>query len=102
MKQGIIENLKSMRQFFLNTINCLTEEDSAYAPKEDMYKVSEHIGHTAHTVEWFMDGAFSPQGFDMNFENYAERMKQHTSLTKSIAYFQDTVEQAIQKIQDRS
>ncbi len=100
MKDGLIEQLRTMRQFFLNTISCLTEEDSAYAPKEGMYTVAEMIGHTAHTVEWFMDGAFGADGFDMNFENYAERMKQHTSLTKSVAYFQDTIEQAIQKITD--
>ena len=100
MKQGLIESLKSMRQFFLNTISCLTEDDSAYAPKEGMYTVAEVIGHTAHTVEWFMDGAFGPNGFDMNFENYAERMKQHTSLTKSVVYFQEVVDNAIQSITD--
>jgi uncharacterized damage-inducible protein DinB len=96
------EELKSLRQFFLNTISCLTEEDSGYAPQEGMYTVSQMVGHTAHTVEWFMDGAFGPDGFDLNFDNYVERMKQHSSLTKSIEYFKKSVEQTIQKIQDVS
>jgi len=102
MKEGLIEQLKSLRQFFLNTISCLTEEDSGYAPQEEMYTVSQMVGHTAHTVEWLMEGAFGSNGFDLNFENYAERMKQHSSLTKSIAYFEKAVEQAIQTIQNVS
>ncbi len=100
MKDGLIEQLRAMRQYFLKTINCLTEEDSAYAPQEGMYTVSQTVGHTAQTLEWCMDGAFGPNGFDMNFENYAERMQEHTSLTKSIEYFQNAVEQAIQTITD--
>lgn len=102
MKEGLIEELKSLRQFFLNTISCLTENDSGYAPQEEMYTVSQMVGHTAHTVEWFMEGAFGLNGFDLNFDNYAERMKQHSSLTQSIAYFEKAVEQAIQTIQNLS
>lgn len=103
MKEGLIEQLRSVRQFFLNTISCFTEEDSAYTPKEEeMYTVAQVIGHTAHTVEWFIDGAFGSDGFDLNFENYAERMKQHTSLEKSVQYFEQTIEQAIQTIDKAS
>lgn len=42
-----------------------------------------------------MDGAFGPDGFDMNFDNYAEKMKQYTSLEKSLQYFEQAMEQAI-------
>lgn len=102
MKEGLIEQLRSVRQFFLNTISCLTEEDSGYAPTEEMYTVAQQIGHTAHTVEWFLDGAFGPDGFDMKFENYAERMKQFTSLKQSVEYFEKTTEQAMQTIKNAS
>lgn len=102
MKAGLIEQLRSMRHFFKNTISCLTEDDSGFRPKPEMYSVAEMIGHAAHTVEWFIEGAFSPKGFDLNFENYAERMKQHTSFTKSVAYFEQAVEQAIQTISKAS
>ena len=102
MKEGLIEELRSTRQFFLNTISCLTEDDSGYAPKEEMYTVAQMIGHTAHTVEWFMDGAFGTEGFDLNFENYGERMKQFTSLKQSVEYFEKTIEQAIQTVKNAS
>ena len=36
MKEGLIEQLRIVRQFFLNTIKCLAEEDSTYAPTEEM------------------------------------------------------------------
>ena len=99
MKEGLIEQLRTVRQFFLNTISCLTQEDSNYAPKEEMYTVAQQIGHTAHTVGWFMDGAFGPNGFDMNFENYVERMKKYTSLKQGVEEFEHEVERAIHTIE---
>lgn len=100
MKAGLIEQIHTVRQFFLNTISCLTENDSTYAPKEEMYTVAQQIGHTAHTVAWFIDGAFGPNGFDMNFENYAERMKKYTSLKQGVDEFERAIEKALQTIRD--
>jgi len=75
MKEGLIEQLKSIRHFFLNSTKCLSEEDSNFKPQEKIYSVAQVIGHTADTVDWFFDGAFSEKGFDMNFDNYEERSK---------------------------
>ena len=102
MKEGLIEQLKTVRQFFLNTISCLSEEDSNFAPNEDMYTVAQHIGHSAHTVEWFTDGAFGPKGFDMNFDGYIERMKKYDSLTQAVTEFTQAIDKAIQVIEKRS
>ena len=102
MKEGIIGQLRNIRQYFLNTIKCFAEEDSSYAPTEEMYTVAQMVGHTAQTVEWFIDGAFGPDGFDMNFDNYAERMKQYSSLEQSVQYFKNAMEQAIHTISKAS
>ena len=32
-----------------------------------MLSVAAQIAHAAHTVDWFITGAFSPQGFDLDF-----------------------------------
>ena len=95
MKEGLIEQVKTVRQFFLNTISCLSEEDSAFAPKDEMYTVAQLVGHTADTVRWFFDGAFGPNGFDMNFEDYPERMKKYRSLKQAIEDFEGAIEYAI-------
>ena len=99
MKDGLIAQLKMQEKFFLNTISCLTEEHSAFKPKEEMYTVAEHIGHTAETIDWFFKGAFGEKGFDMNFENYAERMKKYTSFDESVKYFKEATANGIKIIE---
>ena len=98
MKEGLIEQLKTQEKFFLNTINCLEEKDSSFKPNEEMYTVAQHVGHAAETVAWFFEGAFGEKGFDMNFENYTERMKKYTSLNACVKDLKDAVEKAIELI----
>ncbi len=102
MKEGIIEQLKMQEKFFLNTISCLTEDDSSFRPNEEMYTVAQHIGHTAETVDWFFEGAFGEKGFDMNFENYEERMKKHISFDASVTYLKEATANGIKIIQAAS
>ncbi len=100
MKEGLIEQLKTQEKFFLNTIDCFTEEDSAFKPQEDMYTIAEHIGHAAETVTWFFDGVFKEEGFDMNFEGYAERMKKYISLDQCVKQFKDAIAIGIEKLKE--
>ena len=99
MKQGIIEQLKTQEKFFLNTISYLTEKDSSFSPNEEMYTVAQHIGHAAETIDWFLEGAFDEKGFDMNFENYAERMKKYSSFDESVKYFKEATANGIKRLQ---
>lgn len=99
MKEGLIEQLKMQEKFLMNTISCLKEEDSSFKPNEEMYTVAQHVGHTAETVDWFLDGAFGEKGFDMSFENYAERMKKYTSFDYSVKYFKEATANGIAKLQ---
>lgn len=98
MKEGLIEQLKTQEKFFLNTISCLTEEDSNFKPDEDMYTVAQHVGHAAETVEWFLEGAFGDKGFDMNFDNYEERMKKYRSFDDCVNYFKEATAKGIEKL----
>ena len=101
MKEGLIEQLKMQEKFFLNTISCFTEEDSAYKPNEEMYTVAQHIGHTAETVSWFLEGAFGDKGFDINFDNYTEKMKEkYNSFDATVAQFKDAVAKGIALVSD--
>ena len=99
MKEGLMEQLKATRQFFLNSVSCLTEDDSGFAPTKETYTVAQQVEHAAQTVEWFMQGAFRPEGFDMNFEAHAAELKKATSFNKAIQHFQQACDAAIQKIQ---
>ena len=100
MKEGLIEELKAQEHFIMNTIECLSEVDSAFAPKEGMLTVAQHLGHIADTIPWFMDGAFGPAGFDMNFENYGEKLKQYTSYDKCVEMLKQNYATAKAKINE--
>ena len=100
MKEGLIEQLKTQEKFFLNTINCLTESNSSFKPDEEMYTVAQHVGHAAETVDWFLQGAFGERGFEMDFENYDERMKKYTSFDDCVKQFKNAVANGIEKLKE--
>jgi uncharacterized damage-inducible protein DinB len=100
MKEGLIEQLKTQEKFFLNTISCLTEKDSGYQPNKEMYTIAQHIGHAAETVSWFLDGAFGDKDFDMDFENYHEKMKKYTSFDACVTQFKEATAKGITLIKE--
>ena len=100
MKEGLIEQLKTQETFFLNTISCLSEENSSFKPNEEMYTVAQQVGHVAETVTWFLEGVLGTKGFDMNFDDYLEKMKKHTSLNESITKFKDATVKGIEQIKN--
>ncbi|MBK8946169.1 MAG: DinB family protein [Ignavibacteriae bacterium] len=102
MKEGLIYELESQKNFFLKTVECLDENDSSFKPQEEMYTVAQHVGHTAETIDWFFDGVFGENGFNMNFENYAEYMKKYKSFDEAIQLLNDATARAIEKIKSLS
>ena len=102
MKEGLIAELEYQKNFFLKTVECLDEKDSSFQPNEEMYTVAQHIGHSAESIDWFFDGAFGENGFDMNFENYAEKMKKYKSFDEAIQLLKDATARGIEKIKSLS
>jgi hypothetical protein len=79
--QEIVADLKSSQEFFERSSRCLTEEDSAFRPTDGMYTVAQQVSHVARTIDWFVEGAARPEGFDMNFERHIAEANAVTSLT---------------------
>lgn len=102
MKESLIQELKTQEKLFRTTISCLAEEDSNFKPTEEMYTVAQHVGHAAETIDWFFDGAFGENGFDMNFANYAEHMKKYKSFDEAIQLLNEATARAIEKIKSLS
>ncbi len=80
LRKGLAQELKVTEEFFNRSTNCLTEENSAFAPQEVLYTVAGHVTHTAQTIEWFSDGAFNSKGFDMNFDDHIKEARETKSL----------------------
>ncbi len=73
LQDGLLAQLNTAEQFFLKTIEGFTQDNALFKPQDDLYTVTAHIDHTAHTVSWFIDGAFRNEtGFDLDFEQMIE------------------------------
>jgi uncharacterized damage-inducible protein DinB len=87
--------LESQRSFFLKTIACFDEADSGFTPAEGMLTVAQQVAHTAHSVDWFVDGAFSPTGFDCDWEAQAPLYMAVGSLAEAVAWLNRAYDAAI-------
>ena len=80
MSQALIGQLRATQEYFTRSSSCLTEADAGYAPTDGVYTVAQQVAHVAQTVDWFMDGGFKADGFDMDFEAHGKEIRKVTSL----------------------
>jgi uncharacterized damage-inducible protein DinB len=83
--------LSSAQEFFNRSTRNLTEEHSTFAPAEGMMTAAQQVAHAAQTIDWFIEGAFRPEGFDTNWEAHAKVVNSYTSLAAARAWFDKAV-----------
>jgi len=49
---------------------------------------AQQVAHAAKTIEWFMQGAFRSERFDVDFEKLASEVNSYTSLAKAREWFE--------------
>jgi uncharacterized damage-inducible protein DinB len=94
--ESAVTELKSTKEFFDRSTRCLTEEDSSFAPAEGTWTVAQQVAHVAQTVDWFTEGAFRPEGFDMDFEKLTAETGKVTSLQAAREYLDAAFARALQ------
>jgi uncharacterized damage-inducible protein DinB len=72
--------LLASQDFFERSTRVLVEADSGFRPREGMMTVAQQFAHTAQTLDWFIEGASRPEGFDLDFEKHAKALEAVTSL----------------------
>ncbi len=77
---AIAGQLKVTKEFFDRSTRPLTEEDSNFKAHPGVFTVAQQVAHTAQTIDWFFEGAFRPECFDLDFETAAKEMMAVTSL----------------------
>ena len=92
----------SAYKFFTRTTSCFTDADSAFAPEEGMLTVSQQIAHVAHTFDWFIEGAFSESGFNLDFEKQEEKLRKVTSVEAARHWLEKSVEYALTMIEEKT
>ena len=94
MNERLVAELNAALEFFNRSTGSLTEEDSDYTPVDGVFSTAQQVAHAAQTIDWFIDGAFGPSGFDMDFEAHERKVRGVTSLSDARAWLARSVENA--------
>jgi uncharacterized damage-inducible protein DinB len=92
-EQGLA-SLNAAQEYFNRSSRNLTEAHSTVAPAAGMMTAAQQVAHAAHTIDWFIQGAFRPEGFDMNWDEHVKVVNSYTSLAAARAWFEKAVANA--------
>ena len=94
--------LLASKEFFERSTGVLDEADSGFRPKDEMMTAAQQVAHAAQTIDWFLEGASRPEGFDLDFEKHAKVIAQVVSLSAARQMLEAAYASAIQFIRSRS
>jgi uncharacterized damage-inducible protein DinB len=100
--QAAVAELGSMKAFFDRTTSCFEEKDGSFAAAPGTFTVAQHVAHVAFTVDWFVEGAFRPQGFDMDFPAHEARIRTIAKLSDARAWWERSMASAIRVLGSKS
>lgn len=91
----LVAALRQVKACFDRSTACLDEEDSAFAPADGTFTVAQHVAHVAQTIDWFLEGAFRPEGFDLDFGAHQAEIGRVTSLEAAREWLDRSIARAI-------
>src|ERR1035441_1743010 len=94
--------LTASQDFFDRSTRVLDEADSGFRPREGVMTVAQQVAHTAQTLDWFIQGASRPEGFDLDFEKHAQALEAATSLPAARQMLATAYANAIHFLRSRS
>jgi uncharacterized damage-inducible protein DinB len=94
--------LLASQDFFERSTRVLEEADSGFRPQPGMMTVAQQVAHTAQTLDWFIEGASRPGGFDLDFEKHAKALDAMTSLAAARQALATAYANAIHFLRSRS
>lgn len=94
LSEQAIGELCAAQEFFNRSTRNLTEAHSTFVPAEGMMTAAQQVAHAAQTIDWFIQGGFRPEGFDLNFEEHFKEVAACTSLSAAKAWFDRAIEAA--------
>ncbi len=102
LAQTSVIELTSVEQFFDNSTGELTEDLSGFTPTPDMMTAAQQVAHAAQIIDWFVEGAFRPEGFDLNFEQHMKDVMSATSLATAREWFAKSLANAKTILESKS
>jgi len=102
LAQVAIGEVSAAHEFFNRSTSNLTEAHANFVPAAGMMTAAQQVAHAAQTIEWFLEGAFGPEGFDMDFDAQAKIIAGVTSLAEAREWFEKAVAQAKATLEEKS
>lgn len=96
--EQLVSQLKSSKEYFDRSSRELIEADATYVPSAGAFSTVNQIAHVAATVDWFVNGAFSPKGFDLDFEKMDREVKSVSTISAARAWVDRAFAAAIEKV----
>lgn len=97
-----VAEVNSAEEFFNRSTRALQESLSTFAPVAGMMTAAQQVAHAAQTVDWFIEGAFRPEGFSQDFEGQSKVVATYTSLAAARAWFDKAMAAAKATLQAKS
>lgn len=91
-----------IKEWFDRSTRVLDEADSGFAPKEGMFTAAQQVAHVAQTIDWFVEGAYAPTGFSMDFEKMDGDIRAVTSLQAAREWLNRAVDAASKSVEGHS
>lgn len=83
MVQALLITLSNAEEFFERSTRVLTEAESGFKPTPEMFTAAQQVAHAAQTIDWFVEGASRPEGFDLDFEKHMTAISNTTSMAEA-------------------
>ena len=96
-----VPQILASKEFFERSTRVLEEADSAFSPTPDTMTVAEQVAHTAHTIDWFIQGVTRPEGFDLDFAKQAELINSVKSLAQAREMLAAAYDHAVAFVQEK-
>ena len=94
--------VKQALSFFSRTCSVFKEEDSNYAPTPAQFTVAQHVAHVAQTIDWFIEGGFRAEGFDLDFAAHQVKIREVRSLQEALAMLVRAVDHAAEVLTSKT
>ncbi len=96
--EACAQQLAATKDWFDRSARVLTEDDSTFAPSEGTFTAAQQVAHVAQTVDWFLEGAFRPEGFSMDFEALDSEVRRVESLAAAREWLDRSFAAATEKL----
>jgi uncharacterized damage-inducible protein DinB len=99
---ALANQLLASKEFFERSTRVLEEADSGFRPHPDMMTAAQQVAHAAQTLDWFVEGASRPEGFDLSFEEHGKALAAVTSLTSARLWLETAYGHALHFVNSHS